>query len=649
MTQSIFSYYRPQHRIERFNMNSEDDGDLTLTPTIDFTQTSKGKLFYNTEDNQIRKLEEIMNLETPKSFSRKPLVNPSSSSLVKNEKNESHLQFTSKPMNKRSSKQQQQKYTGTFGLLDDDYSSEEEEKVSIPLEKKNHTVNEYETLLKPASVEEQLLKLYEKQMDESLQHIIDTSIYQEDQKMHEVSQKVKQTYINNAGKIDSQLKQNIVQYQQYEKQKLQENREKLQDYLQKRRQHVIDAARKVEEEEEEQRRRELEIQRQEAGKIAQAKKEQEEAERKRKEAMEAEQKRKVEEEAKKQQEQQQQQQQQQQQFQQQQQQQQQTAIQPTPIQQPVKSVPPAATTGPTTAVSGGSSPVYAAAEARIQRFKEAQASLDLVKTDPQFKAEIIPVRKELVKTINQVSSAKASVAGRTNALYQIISNQKNNPKAYSFCLVTAATRIIEMAKVQISSEQRSAFPYAIMAAHTCLKFPEFRDIFIGAIHSQCIYTIPRYLPKPAQMTTDEYKVLVGYEKGGDGKLEDPLSYYNRMSGIMMLYSAFIQSDIPNHPHGIEHGWTWIAHLLNMPPHSISPTILLAFLQIAGYALHLKYPKHFGKLMNYIESDWLPKVPPKSIAPSAPTNLKMYINNFRKNGKPAIPDGRDLDNSTGQVG
>jgi hypothetical protein len=38
------------------------------------------------------------------------------------------------------------------------------------------------------------------------------------------------------------------------------------------------------------------------------------------------------------------------------------------------------------------------------------------------------------------------------------------------------------------------------------------------------------------------------------------------------------------PYGLEHGWTWLARLLNKPPKRITPAIIHAFLEVSSLFL-----------------------------------------------------------------
>ena len=93
--------------------------------------------------------------------------------------------------------------------------------------------------------------------------------------------------------------------------------------------------------------------------------------------------------------------------------------------------------------------------------------------------------------------------------------------------------------------------------------------------------------------------MQGYKVIG-GVLEAEDNYYKRISGIVRLYAAIIQYPVPKeivssindavmlddviflqpHPFGPEHGWEWLANVLNSDPRGgITATALLHFLEV----------------------------------------------------------------------
>ena len=77
------------------------------------------------------------------------------------------------------------------------------------------------------------------------------------------------------------------------------------------------------------------------------------------------------------------------------------------------------------------------------------------------------------------------------------------------------------------------------------------------------------------------------------------------------------------------GWTWLATILNLPPRSITPYLLVSFLEQASFALYKKYGLNFEKLIKFVAEKYISIIPNSSIA--AKTRLEMLCKEIIKNG------------------
>ena len=122
---------------------------------------------------------------------------------------------------------------------------------------------------------------------------------------------------------------------------------------------------------------------------------------------------------------------------------------------------------------------------------------------------------------------------------------------------------------------------------------------------QCLYALCRNLG---------YKVTAG------GDVEQQDKFLRRVSGFTRLYAALIISSPPpststglqsastTHPHGIEHAWTWLGHIVNVEPRpDITATVLHEFLAVAGHALSQVYRRQFVKMVESVHGEYLPRI------------------------------------------
>uniref|UniRef100_A0A3Q4MW54 mRNA export factor GLE1 n=1 Tax=Neolamprologus brichardi TaxID=32507 RepID=A0A3Q4MW54_NEOBR len=62
------------------------------------------------------------------------------------------------------------------------------------------------------------------------------------------------------------------------------------------------------------------------------------------------------------------------------------------------------------------------------------------------------------------------------------------------------------------------------------------------------------------------------------------------------------------PHGLNHGWRWLAQMLNMEPLAdVTATLLFDFLEVCGNALMNQYRSQFWKLILLLKEEYFPRI------------------------------------------
>jgi len=118
---------------------------------------------------------------------------------------------------------------------------------------------------------------------------------------------------------------------------------------------------------------------------------------------------------------------------------------------------------------------------------------------------------------------------------------------------------------------------------------------------------------------------LGYKVSSDGDIEQQDKFLRRVSGMTRLYAALVISSPPpssvvgpiHHPHGIEHAWTWLGHMVNVEPRpDVTATVLHEFLAVAGHSLSQTYRRQFTKLVETVFSEYLPRIAAVSTSPAS---------------------------------
>lgn len=199
---------------------------------------------------------------------------------------------------------------------------------------------------------------------------------------------------------------------------------------------------------------------------------------------------------------------------------------------------------------------------------------------------------------------------------------------------------------QISSNFSSAFAFGAVALGIWSQFPDVGKLILAHFYTVCPYLVPYYIPKKEGQSTAEYCKCLGYDVDGED-VESEEKYLKKLSGIVRLYASILQSPMPPslskmpHPFGLHNGWTWISRIMNLEPReTVTATVIFDFLEVAGYALSVKYGQQFQKLLKILCEDMIPKIDqittPDNKGPVV--RLKIFLEKCMKSSSFPVPEG-----------
>lgn len=246
--------------------------------------------------------------------------------------------------------------------------------------------------------------------------------------------------------------------------------------------------------------------------------------------------------------------------------------------------------------------------------KDSQAKK--IKMDLQ-KAATIPVSqisaiagsklKEVFEKIHSLLSGKPVQDGGRSVSVTL------SPQGLDFVQYKLAEKFVKQGEEEVASHHEAAFPIAVVASGIWALHPKVGELILAHLHKKCPYSVPFYPAFKEGMALEDYQRMLGYQVT-DSKVEQEDIFLKRMSGMIRLYAAIIQLQWPYgnrqeaHPHGLNHGWRWLAQILNMEPLSdVTATLLLDFLEVCGNALMKQYQVQFWKMILLIKEDYCPRI------------------------------------------
>ncbi|KAB1280285.1 Nucleoporin GLE1 [Camelus dromedarius] len=215
--------------------------------------------------------------------------------------------------------------------------------------------------------------------------------------------------------------------------------------------------------------------------------------------------------------------------------------------------------------------------------------------------------KEIFDKIHSLLSGKPVQSGGHSVSVTL------NPQGLDFVQYKLAEKFVKQGEEEVASHHEAAFPIAVVASGIWELHPRVGDLILAHLHKKCPYSVPFYPAFKEGMALEDYQRMLGYQVK-DSKVEQQDNFLKRMSGMIRLYAAIIQLRWPYgnrqevHPHGLNHGWRWLAQILNMEPLSdVTATLLFDFLEVCGNALMKRYQVQFWKMILLIKEDYFPRI------------------------------------------
>ncbi|XP_062237555.1 mRNA export factor GLE1 [Platichthys flesus] len=249
--------------------------------------------------------------------------------------------------------------------------------------------------------------------------------------------------------------------------------------------------------------------------------------------------------------------------------------------------------------------------------------------------------REIFDKIDKLLAGRSVVSGGKSV------STSQHPQALDFVSYKLAEKFVKQGEEEVASHHEAAFPIAVVASGIWELHPRVGDLILAHLHKKCPYAVPHYPPMKDGTSVEEYQKILGYRVEDSG-IEGQDSFLKRMSGMIRLYAAVIQLRWPygskqgSAPHGLNHGWRWLAQMLNMEPLAdITATLLFDFLEVCGNALMKQYQSQFWKLILMLKEEYFPRIEAATSSGQMGSviRLKQFLETSLQRGEIKPPNGQ----------
>ncbi|KAF6263423.1 GLE1-like protein-domain-containing protein [Scenedesmus sp. NREL 46B-D3] len=235
-----------------------------------------------------------------------------------------------------------------------------------------------------------------------------------------------------------------------------------------------------------------------------------------------------------------------------------------------------------------------------RRLAEAEAAAAEITSKPELKQQRRALEKQITMAVSQISGTQQQVLAKSQQLVGLLRGCAT-PQHQALACTTLASRVVSQCEGQVQKIGSFAYPLAYVCVSVGAAVPAFMELLLAKLQAVCPLLVPKYTMYSADTPKEEWFEACGYKeiedpKTGAQRRENADEFVSRMTAMVLLYGAIVQTATPGNPAGLEHGWAWLARCLNaLPPTRPSATALMSFLAHAGYRMAAVYGRQFQKV------------------------------------------------------
>ncbi|TIB34261.1 hypothetical protein E3P84_01867 [Wallemia ichthyophaga] len=253
--------------------------------------------------------------------------------------------------------------------------------------------------------------------------------------------------------------------------------------------------------------------------------------------------------------------------------------------------------------------------------------LPQVSQNPAIKKACSASKRKITPKIGQLTNSITQTTRITNEINDTLNEPKllhgESSPAYTWLLNHLSKCLLRQAETEVSAKSSTAFPLARLVMSLSLnEHPRLAEILMGRMVKKACWTIPYYPTKSDGENEEAYKRRVGRKNAS----ETTVQYNDRMSGILALYFAILQTRVSTDnlvlsgdqarnatqddlvsriPPQFRFGmcWTWLAHALRPPLPTLAtiPQLLATFFEILGQPWQIAFGEQARKVLRLLKT------------------------------------------------
>ncbi|BGP51045.1 Nuclear pore complex nucleoporin component [Rhodotorula kratochvilovae] len=304
--------------------------------------------------------------------------------------------------------------------------------------------------------------------------------------------------------------------------------------------------------------------------------------------------------------------------------------------------------------------------AKMQHIK--QAVLPVVSQNLAWRKACYQAKRAITPKIGQLTSSSEAIARIIAQLDDVLKSMRapaptgpGAPEPYTWTLNHLAKALVKQAETEVTAKLGTAYPLGRVVVGLLLRgHAELGDVLMARLVKKCFWITAHWPRKLPDQTDEAHQKMLGHAPPSSS--ETLVQYAERMSGLVALYGAIVQTSPLSAPQGPPPspsvlanvpahfrpaaGWRWFVLMLRAPLVGLEPAplLLVTFLEVAGEALLEVYGRQMHKALEVLLREGVRggKAGFSEKARSSSVRLLLWLEEWEKTGKAECAKGREVD-------
>lgn len=247
-------------------------------------------------------------------------------------------------------------------------------------------------------------------------------------------------------------------------------------------------------------------------------------------------------------------------------------------------------------------------EAEFARYKSKIADIKAnvlgpVSADKTLKRYCFDAKRKIKPKLGQLTHSQSHLDQLQASLNQVLDDAKGyNNLAYQWLMNFFCKAVVSQAETEATVAPQAALPLALFTLNTVIAHPEMKEFLMARFIKKC----PHIIGYASTVETEEGRIRMGWKRSSDGKWEEDSQYSERIAGMVSVWAALTQINIPSNPIPMNDAWVFLARQLNKDPKltiNSDFSAVGAWWDVSAQRFLDTYGKQGTKLLTLVWDEW----------------------------------------------